>query len=110
VVPVVKDPEGSARLAEACAVTHARRFHPTFYIKAEGEVDIAFVENRRFCPVETKWTQQLRAKDLKQISKYKNGRIWSRSWGSESIAGVPVEPLPLALLRMGPSPVTADYV
>jgi len=60
--------------------------------------------------VETKWTQQLRAKDLKQIAKYKNGRIWSRSWASEAIVGVPVEPLPLALLRLGPSPVTADCI
>lgn len=110
VVPVVKDAEGSAGLAEACAVTHVRRFHPTYYIKAEGEVDIAFVKDHRFWPVETKWTQQIRAKDLKQIAKYKNGRIWSRSWASEAIVGVPVEPLPLALLRLGPSPVTADYI
>jgi predicted AAA+ superfamily ATPase len=110
VVPVVKDAEGSAGLAEACAATHVRRFYPTYYIKAEGEVDIAFVKDRRFWPVETKWTQQLRAKDLKQIAKYKNGRIWSRSWASEAIVGVPVEPLPLALLRLGPSPVTADYL
>jgi hypothetical protein len=35
-----------------------------------------------------------------------------KQWMAEMlrIVGVPVEPLPLALLRMGPSPVTADCV
>lgn len=29
---------------EACVTTHYRRFYPTYYIKAEGEVDIAYSE------------------------------------------------------------------
>ncbi len=106
VVPALRDPETAARIAEACAVTHVQRFWPTFYIKAEGEVDIAYVDSRRFWPIEVKWTQQLRAKDLKQIAKYKNARIWSRTWLSNSVNGVPAEPLPLALLRLGASPYT----
>ena len=108
VIPSLSDPEVSAGIVETCAVTHVRRFWPTFYIKAEGEVDIAYVENRRFWPIEVKWTQQLRAKDLKQIAKYRNARVWSRSWASEQVGGVPVEPLPLALLRLGASPSTMD--
>jgi predicted AAA+ superfamily ATPase len=108
VIPAVRDPEKSARIAESCAVTHIRRFHPTFYIKAEGEVDIAYVDGRRFWPIEVKWTQQLRAKDLKQIGKYRNARIWSKSWASEQVSGVPAEALPLALLRLGPSPLTTS--
>lgn len=108
VIPALGDPEAAARIVEACAVTHVRRFWPTFYIKAEGEVDIAYVENRRFWPIEVKWTQQLRTKDLKQIAKYRNARVWSRSWASEQVSGVPAEPLPLALLRLGASPSTMD--
>lgn len=99
--PMLKDPEWSGRIAEACAVTHVRRFHPTYYIKAEGEVDIAYIEGKRFHPVEVKWTRQLRPKDLKQIAKYGNGRIWARTWSTDEIGGIPVEPLPLALYRLG---------
>lgn len=106
---MLADPEWSGRIAEACAVTHLRRFFPTFYIKAEGEVDIAYVEGRRFKPVEVKWTQQLRPHDLKQIRKYGNARIWAKTWGTEDIQGIPVEPLTLALYRLGPSPCTFPY-
>lgn len=104
--PLLNDPEWVGRLAESCAITHIRRFYPTFYIKAEGEVDIAYVDARRFWPIEVKWTQQLRPKDLKQIAKYKNARIWSKSTDTREILGVPSVPLPLALLRLGASPVT----
>ena len=98
--PMMRDTEWSGRIAEACAVTHVRRFHPTYYIKAEGEVDIAYIEGKRFQPIEVKWTQQLRPRDLKQIAKYGNGRIWARAWSTDEIGGIPVEPLPLALYRL----------
>ncbi|MCB9462143.1 MAG: ATP-binding protein [Candidatus Eisenbacteria bacterium] len=99
--PLLDDPVWFGKVAEACAVTHLERLHPTFYIKAEGEVDIAYVEGKRFHPIEVKWTQQLRPKDLKQIAKYRNGRIWARSWDTEEISGIPVDPLALALYRLG---------
>ncbi len=101
VEPMLADPDWCGRIAEACAVTHVRRFHPTYYIKAEGEVDIAYVEGKRFKPIEVKWTQQLPPKDIKQIAKYGDGRIWARTWGTESIGGIRVEPLALALYRLG---------
>jgi predicted AAA+ superfamily ATPase len=109
VQPMLADPEWSGRIAEACAVTHVRRFFPTFYIKAEGEVDIAYVDGKRFYPIEVKWTQQLRPRDLKQIRKYGNARIWAKTWGTEELQGVPVEPLPLALYRLGPSPCASPH-
>ncbi|MEZ4650692.1 MAG: hypothetical protein R3E97_18285 [Candidatus Eisenbacteria bacterium] len=99
--PLLDDPVWFGKVAEACTVTHVRRLHPTFYIKAEGEVDIAYVEGKRFHPIEVKWTQQLRPKDLRQIAKYRNGRIWARSWDTEEISGIPVDPLALALYRLG---------
>lgn len=109
VTPLLADPERSGRLVEACAVTHVRRFFPTFYIKAEGEVDIAYVRRGKLLPVEVKWTEQLRPRDLAQIAKYGNARIWAKTWSPNAVHGIPVEPLPLALYRLGPSPLAASY-
>jgi predicted AAA+ superfamily ATPase len=94
------DPVMAGRLAESCAVNHCRKFYPTFYIKAGGEVDIACVDGNRFWPVEVKWTGQLRPADLKQICKYPNGRIWSRKPACGKICGLPTVPLPLALYQI----------
>ena len=105
VTPLVADSEWAGRLAEACAVSHHRLFHETYYIKGEGEVDIAYVEGGRFHPVEVKWTGQLRPKDLKQTLKYPNATICTRSAVPGRLHGLPAVPLPLALLRLGPAPV-----
>ncbi len=94
------DPVLASRLVESCAVSHCRRFHPTYYIKARGEVDIACVEENRFWPIEVKWTTQLRPAELKQISKYPHGRIWSKNLTCGEIFGLPVIPLPLALYHI----------
>ncbi len=85
------------QLVEACAVSHCRRLFPTFYIKAKGEVDIACVVEKRFVPVEIKWTTQLRPGQLKQISKYSNGLIWTKNKSCGNIGKLTVIPLPLAL-------------
>jgi predicted AAA+ superfamily ATPase len=98
---ILTDPEWSAKLAEACVTAQYRRVFPTYYIKAKGEVDIAYVEGKRFWPVEIKWTGQTRPKDLKQIAKYKNGLILTKSKQEGNIQGIPTLPLPLALLRLG---------
>jgi len=97
----VLDPDWTGKLVEASVVTHYRRYFPTYYIKAKGEVDIAYTNNGRFWPLEIKWTGQLRPKDLKQIAKYPNGRILTRSLQSGEILGIPTQPVPLALLRLG---------
>jgi uncharacterized protein len=107
ILPCLSDPEWCGRLVEACVATHIGRFFPTFYIKAEGEVDVAWVQSGKMHPVEVKWTGQLRPKKLAQIRKYRNGAIWSRLASSDAVAGVEVQFLPLALYRLGPSPATA---
>lgn len=56
--PLLADPEWTGKLVEGTVVTHYRRYYPTFYIKAEGEVDVAYIEQDRFRPVEVKWTGQ----------------------------------------------------
>jgi len=96
--PAATDPVWSSRIVEACVAAHCRRAHPTFYIKAQAEVDVAYIRDDRFWPVEVKWTNQLRPKTLKQIARYGNGEIWSRGRTSGEINGVSVWPLPLRLL------------
>jgi predicted AAA+ superfamily ATPase len=98
---VLADQQWSSKLAEACKTTHFRRKFPTFYVKAKGEVDVAYVNENRLWPVEVKWTRQLRPKQIKQIAMYPNGRILTKSKVKGEIQGVPTEPLPLALLRLG---------
>lgn len=107
ILPCLADPEWCGRLVEACVTTHVRRFFPTYYIKAEGEVDVAWVENGKIRPVEVKWTGQLRPKKLAQIRKYGNGAVWARQVAQDGMADIKTEFLPLALFRLGPSPVTA---
>jgi predicted AAA+ superfamily ATPase len=102
VAPAVSDPKIAAKLAEACAITHYRRYYPTYYIKAAGEVDIAYVDQNRFHPIEIKWTHQIRPKNLKQIVRYPNGRILTKARQSGNIQNIPTEPLPLSLLRLSP--------
>jgi len=104
-LPLLADPEWAGRLAELCAGVHHARLHPTFYIKAEGEVDVAYVDKGRFWPLEVKWTGQVRPGDLKQLRKYPNGSLLS-SEAAPTLHGIRNELLPLHLLRLGPSPDT----
>jgi len=101
ILPAVADPATAGRLAEACVATHYRRLYPTYYIKAEGEVDVAYVDQGHFWPVEVKWTEQLRPKELKQIAKYPNARILNRSKHAGTIHGAETLPLPVALALLG---------
>ena len=98
--PLLADPERTGPLVESCAVAHYGRHYPTYYIKGEGEVDIAYVKDGRFWPVEVKWTGQLRPKTLKQIGKYANSRILARRSAPTNMGGIPVEFLPQTLLRL----------
>lgn len=98
ILPTITDPIISSQLVEACVATHFRRHFPTYYIKSEGEVDIAYVHKNRFWPIEVKWTQQIRPKDLKQISKYKNGMIYAKTKNLGKVNDVALIPLVIALL------------
>ncbi len=110
ILPLIQDPEWASRLVEAAVITHHRRFFPTYYIKARGEVDIIYVNNRQCYPIEIKWTNQLRPKDIKQISQYPQGEIWTKnkSWGD--INGVKTYPLPLKLLQTGEGASSASLL
>ena len=100
---VIANREWAGKLAEACAAMHHHRLHPTYYIKGDGEVDIACVEGSTFRPIEVKWTGQVRSTDLKQARKYGNSMICSRL-AADRLHGLPNELLPVHLQRLGPSP------
>lgn len=100
IMPLFSDPQHYANLAESCVITHFRRFYPTYYIKAEGEVDVAYVKNNKMWPVEVKWTSQLRSADLKQITKYKNGTIFSKTKTITSVNHLSNFPLPWGLFKI----------
>jgi predicted AAA+ superfamily ATPase len=89
-----------SKLVEASIVTHLRRAVQTFYIKAEGEVDVAYIRGNRFWPIEIKWTEQIRPRDLKQVLKYPNAVIAGSVREAHEISGIPVLPAPVVSLRL----------
>ncbi|MBB72034.1 MAG: ATPase [Legionellales bacterium] len=101
IIPAVTESIQSAKLVEAIVVNHFQRHYPTYYIKAESEVDVAYVDNGKFWPIEVKWTKQLRPNDLKQISKYPNGKIWAKTKQARELNDLPVIPLPYGLAELG---------
>lgn len=100
IMPALLNSNTATALVEACVSSHYRRWYPTYYIKAEGEVDIAFINNKKFWPIEIKWTQQLRAKDLKQIQKYKNGIILAKQSTIRDLHETPCYPLAWYLAKI----------
>jgi len=92
----LKRPEHLGHVVEGVALNHYKRKFPTFYIKAEGEVDIVFLKEKKMFPLEVKWTGQIRSKDLKQIRKYQNGLVLGTVENPETIP--PTRFLPRALL------------
>ena len=63
-------------------------------------MDIAYIYQNKFWPIEIKWTTQLRSKDLHQVKKYKNSKIVSQLKNFHEIEGIPVEPIPFHLLKL----------
>lgn len=100
VLTALEDPQLLSQLVESCVVTHFRRYYPTYYIKAAGEVDIAYIKDENFWPVEIKWTEQLRPKDLKQIQKYPHATIYTKHNHHHDIFGIPTVHLPWALYQL----------
>ncbi len=97
----IDTPQIASYLVEACVVSHYSRCYPTYYIKAEGEVDIAYIHKKQFWPIEIKWTNQMRSKDLKQIQKYPQGIILAKTQQVHNVNKTLCYPLPWYLARMG---------
>ena len=99
--PMIADPVQCSKLVEGCVASHYRRYYPTYYIKAEGEIDIAYVHKDRFWPVEVKWTNQIRPHDLKQLKKYPYAKLLTKTAQIGMFDTIHTEPIVLALLRLG---------
>ena len=95
----IQDAAISAALVESVVSNHFRRNFPTYYIKADGEIDVAYVSEKKFFPIEIKWRNQLRPEDLKQIKKYPRARVFSKTMSEGVVDGVSIESLPWALLK-----------
>lgn len=100
ILSTIDDSNQCSKLVEGIVSTHFNRHYPTYYIKAEGEVDVAYVCDGKFWPVEVKWTTQLRSNDLKQITKYKNAKIFAKVNHITTTMNVPTIPIPIALLDL----------
>ena len=87
-------------LTKGCVIAHYHRHYPTYYIKSEGEIDLAFVESGQFWPIVISWTNPLRVKDLKQIIRYPQGRILTKTERSGIIEHIRTEPLPYVLWKL----------
>lgn len=88
-------------LIEGIVVNHIRRFYPTYYIKSDKEIDIAYVKEKKIFPIEIKWTNQLRYDELKYLKKYPVSRIAAKVNASFDWEGIPVIPIPQLLLELG---------
>jgi|GEM_PF-4923382 len=75
-------------LVEGIVSNYLARQYPTYYLKAEGEVDVAIVREGGFIPIEVKWAEQTRSNDFKQLKKYKNGILLRKEAGSGIRDGV----------------------
>ena len=87
--------ESTPALVETVAVAHFyRKYGKTYYIKGtKGEVDIAYLQDETFFPVEIKWTTQIRPEELKQVMLYKNSLILGRQRAPGRISHVQYLPL-----------------
>lgn len=85
---------------EATFAAHVARTQPVFYLKGQGEVDVAWLEQRRIRSMEIKWTRQLRPEELKEIRRRGRGVIAARVRQAAELDGIPVLPAPLLLLRL----------
>jgi predicted AAA+ superfamily ATPase len=77
-----------SHLVESIAFAHLKRFFPTYYVKAEGEIDLVWVENARPQYAEIKWRNQIRPQDLKQLCKYSESVVLTKHDESTPIAGI----------------------
>ena len=90
----------SSKIVEGIVASHFARRYPTYYLKAEGEVDVVAVEHGRPFFIEVKWGNQIRPKDLKQIKKYKNALVLTKNLEEGKIDDVPTCPLVKKILEI----------
>ncbi len=66
-------------LVEACVASQCRRIAKTFYFKGQGEIDVIWFKDKCVQAIEVKWSEQLRASDLKMLKQFKNSFILTKN-------------------------------
>lgn len=84
---------------EACVAAQYHRRLPSYYLKAVGEVDLVVVHDKKFLPIEVKWTRGLRPNDLSQLGKYSNAIVLTKQRDESVIDGIRAIPLPRFLVE-----------
>lgn len=85
---------------EGVFASHVGRLGDVFYVKGNGEIDVAWYEQRQLQLLEVKWASQLRPEELKEIRRRGHGLIAGRVGRSVSYEGLPVLPAAVVLLRL----------
>ena len=99
---ITKPNEQESQLVEGMVAESFARSYPTFYLKAEGEIDLVCLKKGKFYPIEVKWSNQVKPRDLKQLSKYPNSTVLYRENNFGTIEHIRVLPLLHCLLTDDP--------
>lgn len=108
-IKTVEEKPYLSNLIEGIVVNHCRRFFPTYYIKAQQEIDLAVVIETKIYPIEVKWTNQLRGHDFQQLKKYKNAIIAGKVFENFLLDGINTIPLPVLLYSIDKLPELQDW-
>lgn len=104
--PFISNAEKVSILVESIIIDQSFRNAPSFYIKGKGEVDLTAIWNNNIIPIEVKWRNQIRPSDMKEIKRFKNGIIATKTsyWGKrETLNYIPV---PVFLLFDNPTEIS----
>jgi len=95
---LLKEPSPESVRVEACAAGQFHSDFPLYYLKGEGEIDLIVVLGKNFLPLEIKWSNQLRPKDLAQLKKYPHSILLTKQTEQGQIENLRIYPLPLFLV------------
>lgn len=93
------DEPDESGLTEACVAAQFHSRYPSYYIKANGEIDLIIVKGKNTLPIEVKWSERVRPENLAELRKFKKAVVVSKSPDADLIGDVHVLPLPLFLMR-----------
>lgn len=80
-------------LVEASVASHCHYLGKVFYYKAQGEIDVIWVRENTCWAIEVKWTNQLRATDLKLLKQFEKCVILGKNTETGTIENVQVLPV-----------------
>jgi len=86
-------------MVESCVPAQYRKSVPSFYLKADGEIDLILITESGPAAIEVKWTERIRQSDLRQLKKMQRAIILSKNEQPGEIDGLRMFPLPVFLAK-----------